>query len=448
MAKVSPSAGERALPAQPIRQWTRPLARFLEIESASGIVLVVCTAIALVLANSPWASAYHDFWHTHLSLTVGAWSIDHSLGHWVNDGLMAIFFFVVGLEIKREVVMGELRDPRKAALPIMAALGGMVIPAAIFYSLQHGQPGERGWGIPMATDIAFVVGFLALIGPRVPLGLKVLLLALAIADDIGAVLVIAVFYTAKISTAALGWAVIALLLVVVMNLVRVRSIGMYVVVGAAVWFALLMSGVHPTVAGVLLGLLTPASQWVGKDVLLLVTQRTLGRLQETPDWDDAPDRAWLLEELRTAAVEATSPLERLEHTLHPWVAFGIMPVFALANAGVALDARQVTSPVALAVAAGLFIGKPVGILLFSWLAVVSGMGRLPTNVSWSAMLGAGCLAGIGFTMSLFVAGLALEGELLAAAKVGTLIGSIMSAALGCGLLLAVLPRVRSTSVAS
>ncbi len=442
MAKATRSALDRALPAQPIRQWTRPLARFLEIESASGIVLVICTVVALALANSPWAGAYHAFWHTHVSLAVGSWTLDHSLVHWVNDGLMAIFFFVVGLEIKREVVLGELRDPRKAALPIMAALGGMIVPAAVYYALQHGQPGERGWGIPMATDIAFVVGFLALIGPRVPLGLKVLLLALAIADDIGAVLVIAIFYTADISIAALGWAALGLFLAFGMNLVRVRSIGVYVVVGAAIWLALLLSGVHPTVAGVLLGLLTPASQWVGKDILLVVTKRTLNRLEETPDWDDAPDRAWLLDELSTAAVEATSPLERIEHALHPWVAFGIMPIFALANAGVVLDPSQVTHPVAVAVAAGLLFGKPLGIVLFSWVAVRSGMGRLPANVNWGGMLGASCLAGIGFTMSLFVAGLALEGELLAAAKFGTLVGSTISAALGCALLFATLPRVQ------
>jgi Na+:H+ antiporter, NhaA family len=432
-----------ALPPTAVRRWTRPLVRFLAIESASGFVLLLCTIAALLLANTALSHAYAEFWHTHIKLTIGHWELDHSLAHWVNDGLMALFFFVVGLEIKREIVAGELRDPRKAALPVMAALGGMLVPAGIYFALQYGQPGARGWGIPMATDIAFVVGFLAVLGKRVPVGLKILLLALAIADDIGAVLVIAVFYTSSISLAALVVAAGGLFVTVGMNLIGVRWVGAYVLVGIAIWLAFLVSGVHPTVAGVILGLLTPASPWIGTEVLAKVVGLTNKRLVDPQAFHEAPDRSWLLSDLATAAKEATSPLERLEHGLHPWVAFGIMPIFALANAGVHLsgDAMHVLAePVTLGVLLGLVVGKPLGIVLFSWLAVQLRLARLPAGVNWPVMVGAGCLAGIGFTMSLFVAGLALDGELLDAAKVGTLGGSAISAVLGCTLLLMFLPR--------
>lgn len=433
-------ARNSALPRTLVRKWMRPLQRFLAIEAASGVVLLVCTLLALALANSPWAATYYDFWHTHVRVGVGDWQLDYSLAHWVNDGLMVIFFFVVGLEIKREIVAGELRDPRKAALPIMAALGGMLAPAGIYWALQAGSPGERGWGIPMATDIAFVVGFLALLGRRVPLGLKILLLALAIADDIGAVLVIAVFYTSDISTVSLIAAAVGFVLTVALNVIGVRRISVYVLMGLAIWLAFLLSGVHPTVAGVLLGLLTPASAWVRPDVFKDVVGQVHQRLHHEQDWHDAPDRNWLLQELSLAANEAASPLERLERGLHPWVAFGIMPIFALANAGVMLSGEQIASPVAIAVALGLLVGKPLGIVSFSWLAVTSGLARLPTGVNWRAMLGAGCLAGIGFTMSLFVANLALTGELLDAAKLGTLAGSTLSAVLGLVLLIVFLPK--------
>lgn len=423
------------LPHQPVRRWTRPLLRFLEIEAASGVLLLLCTVAALALANSSWAQQYHDFWHTYAGVTIGSWTLKHSLVHWVNDGLMTIFFFTVGLEIKREIVTGELRELRKASLPVMAALGGMVAPALIYLSLQYGQPGARGWGIPMATDIAFVVGFLVLLGKRVPLGLKIMLLALAIADDIGAVLVIALFYSTDLSLTALGAAGFGLLLTLVWQRVGVRQVGLYVLLGAAIWLAFIASGIHPTIAGVLLGLLTPSAAWISTTTLTSIVDRAMNRLQESPDWEDAPDRTFVLDELQTASLEATSPLERLQHALHPWVAFGIMPVFALANAGVAIEAEFATSRVALAVALGLVVGKPLGIFVFSWLAVKLGIARLPTGVNWAAVFGGGCLAGIGFTMSLFVAGLALQGDMLEAGKLGTLMGSTVSAILGCVILL-------------
>lgn len=401
---------------------------------------MICTAAALGLANSPWAEAFRGFWQTHLRIGIGPWGLDESLLHWVNDALMTIFFFVVGLEIKREIVAGELRDPKKAALPVMAALGGMIAPASIYWLLLGGQPGASGWGIPMATDIAFVVGFLALLGPRVPFGLKILLLSLAIADDLGAVLVIAVFYSTNISLGALLLAALGFGVTYFLNCLGVRRVAIYVVVGAFIWLAFLKSGIHPTVAGVLLGLLTPASAWVGERALIDVVADVLNSLRADQDGKPEYHHRPLLGQLEMAARESTSPLERLEASLHPWVAFIIMPVFALANAGVSIELGALGHPVALGVAAGLVVGKPLGILVFSWLAVSVGLARLPSGVTWQVMLGAGCLAGIGFTMSLFVAGLALDGELLDASKIGTLAGSALSAIPGCILLLAFLPR--------
>lgn len=429
-------------PAGPFGRRMRPFFRFLKVESASGVVLLMCTVVALVLANSPWGGAFADFWKTHLRVGLGPWGLDEPLLHWVNDGLMTIFFFVVGLEIKRELVAGELRDPKKAALPITAALGGMVAPATLYLLLQAGQAGKAGWGIPMATDIAFVVGFLALLGRRVPFGLKILLLSLAIADDIGAVLVIAVFYSTDISFLFLGLAALGFGVIYIFKRIGVRRIPVYVVVGAGIWLAFLKSGVHPTVAGVLLGLLTPASPWVDDRAMLDVLGGALQRLRGNPD--EEHHRGQVLRQLEMTAREAVSPLERLESSLHLWVAFVIMPVFALANAGIRIEPTALGHPVARAVAVGLVLGKPLGIVLFSFLAVRVGFARLPTGVNWKVMLGAGCLAGIGFTMSLFIASLALEGDLLGAGKIGILTGSALSACLGSCFLVAFLPRRSAT----
>ena len=417
------------LPVSPVQSLVDPFVRFMQIEAASGLVLLGCTAAALMLSNSRFAEAIAEFWKTPIGFFAGGFRLEETLGHWVNDGLMTIFFFVVGLEIKHELVAGELRDPKKAALPAFAALGGMIVPAAIFLSFQWRQAGEHGWGIAMATDIAFVVGFLSLLGSRVPPGLKVFLLTLAILDDIGAVLVIAFFYTEKISWLALGLAFIGFGLTYVFNRIGVRQLAIYVVTGTVIWLAFLKSGIHPTVAGVLLGLLTPASAWVGEGALLDVLKNAFQHLGGRST--DAPrHRPEVVGQLATAAVESVSPLRRLESMLQPWVAFGIMPLFALANAGVSLEAGAFADPVAVAVAIGLVVGKPLGIMLFSWFAVRSGAGLLPEGVDWKVLLGAACLAGIGFTMSLFIAGLAFDGELLDAAKVGTLVGSSVSAVAG------------------
>ncbi len=438
MSMNQPPTAAKHLPHAPIRRLVAPLARFLQIESASGLVLLVCAAGALFLANSSVAGAYQKFWHTHIGIEVGGFTLGGELGHFfINDVLMTIFFFVVGLEIKRELVAGELRDPRKAALPVIAAIGGMVAPAGIYMALQYGQPGFRGWGIPTATDIAFVVGITALLGRRVPLGLKIMLLSLAIADDIGAVIVIAVFYAGKLYLAGLLLGALGLAVVVIMNQVGVRSIPLYAVVGVGVWLAFYSSGVHPTIAGVILGMMTPSYEWVRRTALRLAIADLQAKLESDPGDDVSVED---LELLAFAARESLSPLERLEQALHVWSGFVIMPLFALANAGVEIDLPRIASGVGLAAALGLFLGKPLGVMLLSFIAVRLGVAKLPSGVNWWAMLGGGFLAGIGFTMSLFVAGLALGGspELLAAGKIGTLAGSLCSAAVGTTILLVVL----------
>ncbi len=432
-----------ALPAARIDRALDPLKRFIAIESASGVLLLIAAAVALALANSPWAESFQDFWKTHFRMALGPWAIDESLLHWVNDGLMTIFFFVIGLEIKREIVDGELSDPRKASLPLMAAIGGMVAPALVYMALiGNDEGGQSGWGIPMATDIAFVVGFLALFGRRVPPGLKILLLALAIVDDIGAILVIAIFYSDGTSIPASSLAVSGLAVTVACHWLGVRSFGVYVLIGAAVWLAMFHTGIHPTIAGVILGLLTPARPMLPRVAVLdALTDSISADETETPHAHLAA-----VDRLKTVAQETVSPLERLETALHPWVAFVIMPLFALANAGVPIDPRAVNHPVAWSVAAGLFVGKPLGILLFSWLAVRLRVASLPHSVSWRMVAAASCLAGIGFTMSLFIAALALDDAVLSAGKIGTILGSILSAVVGLVLLHRLLPSA-STSPA-
>jgi len=348
---------------------------------------------------------------------------------------VTVFFLVVGLEIKREIVFGELRDPRKAALPAAAALGGMVVPAGIYLLVHGGGPGAGGWGIPMATDIAFVVGFLALLGSRISWGLKILILTLAIVDDIGAILVIAIAYTADNSLSFLAFGTADFVFLNLLCRIGVRPVPVYVIFGAGIWLAFLKSGVHPTVAGVVLGLLTPASPWFARHSLAKVAEGVAHWLGQDRDADASDHHEEAVQLLTVTAQETISPLDRLETALHPWVAFGIMPLFALANAGVRVELAAVAEPVALAVAAGLVFGKPLGIVAFSWAAVTLGLAKLPDGVTWKVLFGAGCLAGIGFTMSLFIAGLALEPELLSAGKFGTLLGSVLSTLLGMGLLI-------------
>jgi len=400
-----------ARPATLADRLAAPFLRFLAIEAASTILLLSATVAALVWANSPWAAGYAALWHTKLALSLGGATLALSLEHWVNDGLMVVFFFLVGMEIKHELVHGELSTRERAMLPIFGALGGMLAPAALYAALHVGSPALAGWGVPMATDIAFAVAALAVFGSRVPPGLKVFLLALAIVDDLGAVAVIAVFYSHGLSLAALAAAGGGLALAALLGAAGVRAMGVYWLVGAGVWLATLHSGVHATVAGVLLGFLTPAHAM--------------------------------------RAGDARSPLEQLTEALHPWSAFVVMPIFALANAGVSLDPAALADPlarrVALGVAIGLVVGKPLGVMLVSWLAVQLGLAVLPTGVGFRHVLGAGLLAGIGFTMALFLTALAFEESALAAAsKLGVMAASVLAAAAGLLLLARMLPRASPT----
>ena len=429
-----------ALPAAGIDELSRPWVQFSRIEAASGVVLLVCAVIALVAANSAWAPEWSKLWDTHIAVGVGGARLDYPLWYWINDGLMAVFFFVVGLEIKRELVHGELRDPKKVVLPVAAALGGAVVPAGIYAALLAGQPGSAGWAVPMATDIAFVVGALALLGSRVPVGLKVFLLSLAIVDDLLAVGVIAVFLS---EAPKLGWLSLAAVLLVGvagLNRLGVRNVGLYVLGGGVAWLCTLKSGIHPTVAGAALGLLTPSGAWLGRWGATEHLKAAVAVLDDPDVVDGGWEEQLAIERALVASREARSPLERIEGALHPWVGFLIMPVFALANAGVPVSADVVRDPVAFAAGVGLVVGKPVGIFVASWVVVGMGVGSLPRGVDWKLLAGAGCLAGIGFTMSLFIASLSLIDGDLAAAKTGVLLGSVVSGGLGFGALFVLLRR--------
>ncbi|MER3453127.1 MAG: Na+/H+ antiporter NhaA [Acidimicrobiia bacterium] len=403
---------------------SRAVREFVEVEFAGAAVLLVATAVALVWANSPWDASYRRLWSTELAVSLGSHRLALDLHEWVNDGLMALFFLVVGLEIKRELVAGELREPRKAALPAIAALGGMVVPAAIYTALNAGGAGGRGWGIPMATDIAFAVGVLTLLGPRVPPSLKVFLLTLAIVDDIGAIVVVAVFYSGGIHWDALGVAVGLVGAVVALRAAGLRATPVYIGIGIAMWLALHEAGVHATLAGVVMGLLAPAATPLDR-----------------PDPVELADVSTPLAARLTArlARESVSVAEWLEHVLHPWTSFLVVPVFALANAGVSLDAAGIRdalgSPVTAGVVAGLVVGKPLGITLFAWAAHRLGLGEPPTGATWRGLSGVATLAGIGFTVSLFVTSLAFENPALRdQARLGILAASLIAAVVGTAVL--------------
>jgi Na+:H+ antiporter, NhaA family len=417
------------LPERPIERLSAPLTRFLHVECSGGVVLLIFTIAALLIANSSLGPGFLAFWKTPVGFRAGSFEMSYSLQHWINDGLMAIFFFVVGLEVKREMVHGELRTLRSAALPLIGALGGMAVPAALYLFFQLGQPGERGWGIAMATDIAFVVGCMAVLGKRVPHGLKIFLLTLAIADDIGAILVIAIGYTSAVHLAALVGALVLAAFIVILTRIGVRSRLVYLALGLGEWFEFHESGVHATVAGVLLGLLTPAAPWVSDPLLGRLIERTGDFLQGGANGERG-GRMKVLRETERAVRWAMSPLDGAMEVLHPWVSFGIMPLFALANAGVVININALGNSLVFAVIVGLLIGKPLGITLFSWVSVRLGVAVLPAGVSWPMLMAGGLLAGIGFTMSLFIAGLALQGDLLDTAKLGILIASAMAAACG------------------
>jgi Na+/H+ antiporter NhaA len=415
-----------ARPTQTIRlrRLASPLRDFIATENSSAVVLLLATVIALIWANSPWASAYESFWGTELAIRVGGAELSLDLRHWVNDGLMAFFFFVVGLEIRRELDMGELRERRRVATSVMAAIGGMVVPAGLYLLLNAGMPSAGGWGIVMGTDTAFALAVLALVAGQFTSLVRTFLLTVVIVDDIIALTVIALVYTEEISLPALATAVGLYLVVLAMRRSGVRNGLAYLLVGAAFWLATLISGVHATIAGVLMGLLATAYPPSQSELQRTSAHWRMFREQPTPELARTASRS---------LITTISPNERLQYLFHPWVSYVIVPLFALANAGVIIDAGTLSdalgSPITLGVIVGLVVGKPVGIIAFSWLATRRWLGRLPLSVPWPALLGMAVVAGIGFTVSLLIASLSFTGTDLQNAKLGVMAASVLASAL-------------------
>lgn len=437
--------GPEPLPSSPPEAWEpllrfarlagRPLERFLRIEAASGILLLVTAAVALVWANSPWAESYVHLWHTPLGFRIGSFTFERTLEFFVNDVLMVIFFFVVGMEIRREIHDGELSEWRRAALPAAAALGGMLAPAALYVVFAGGPATRSGWGVPMATDIAFAVGILTLLGKRVPPALRVLLLALAVIDDLGAIVVIALFYSSGVALSGLLIAALGFGGVFAMQRLGVRAKLAYVAPSVVAWMGIYTAGIHPTIAGVIVGLVTPVRAWLGPAGFMTGLRRQIDHLAKvTPDALSSHELAETLGHVDVARREAVSPAESLTETLHPWVAFVIMPVFALANAGVSISGGSLDATswsVVTAIVVGLVVGKPIGVLLASWLTLRLRIGTLPAGTTLRHLVVLGVVAGVGFTMALFIAQLAFaDARLLAAAKVGVLAASGGAATLG------------------
>lgn len=416
----------------------RPINKFIRNESSAGIILFISALIAMIWANSAWKDAYHHLWETPLGISLGGFEVNKTLHHWINDGLMAVFFFVIGLELKREIVGGELSNLKNAILPIMAGLGGMIIPAMIFIVLNNDPSATAGWGIPMATDIAFALGIMSLLGNRIPIALKVFLTALAIADDLGAVLVIAFFYTSKIDFLSLMTGIGFLGLLVIANVMGVRKTLIYGLLGiGGLWMAFLLSGVHATIAGVLAALAIPASVKVDEEEFSDEMEELLQKFRAA-DPNNNPlltaEQLHILEAMKQTCAAAETPLQKLEHSMHGLVAYVVMPIFALANAGIELGGnlwQELFTPLTLAVAVGLIGGKFIGIMLSSSLLVKLGWAELPQQTTWKQMTGVALLAGIGFTMSLFITELAYSDvELIKKAKLGVLFASLVSGATG------------------
>lgn len=411
----------------------RPFQEFFSKEAGSGILLILITIVALIWANSSWASYYSSLWGSYFIVGVGEWTINKPLLLWVNDGLMAIFFFVVGLEIKRELLSGELSTPKKAAFPLIAAIGGALIPALIYVFLNLNTPEVAGWGVPMATDIAFALGVLALLGSRAPLALKIFVTALAIVDDLMAVLVIALFYTEQIYLTSLGIGFVLFAIALIGNKRGIHRTAFYVILGIAMWVAFLKSGVHATIAGVLFATAIPAGTKLDTKEFLKKSQKFIGSVRGQVDTD--VDQRTAIHHLEETSRHAQSPLERMEHALHGWVAFGVMPIFALANAGVAISGSalgsMLSNMVFWGIFLGLYVGKPVGIVAITWLAIKTKIAELPEGITWRHMIGAGALAGIGFTMALFIANLAFsDPDTLETAKMAILAASLVSGITG------------------
>ena len=416
----------------------KPFEDFFYAEASSGILLLLATVAALVMANSAFADAFEKLWQTKLTIGYGEYELSKPLVLWINDGLMAIFFFFVGLEIKRELMIGELNSMKSAALPLLAAIGGMLAPALAYTAFNFGTDGMNGWGIPMATDIAFALGILMLLGKRVPLGLKVFLTAVAIVDDLGAVMVIALFYTSQLDVTSLFIGLGGVVLLFMLNSFGARHPLVYGLIGIIVWVAFLKSGVHATIAGVLVAITIPSGTRINAREFSRKIQVYLKNFEQACD---PGERLWSNQEQQESVgtiaytcSQAESPMQRMEHDLRPWVSYFIMPVFALANAGIAFESgflQGLVQPVSLGIILGLVVGKPLGIVFFSWLGIRTRLATLPAGVNWRQLIGAGFLAGIGFTMSIFINNLAFaDTGYLDLAKGGILTGSLIAALAG------------------
>lgn len=420
----------------------KPISRFVNDKMLSSILLLASAGAAFAWANSSFSNSYNALWEIPVSFSIGIVGISDTLGHWVNNGLMAIYFFVIGLEIKREILVGELSNIQNAMLPALAALGGMIVPALLYMAFNQGEPSIAGWGIPMATDIAFSLGCLQVLGSLVPVSLKVFLLALAIFDDMGAILVIALFYSHEINFISLGIGIFILLVSIILNIKGVRKTSPYALLGVALWVAFFYSGIHATIAGVLLALTIPARSLHNQKTF---AKRSNNIIEEFPEKEFGimmvdEDQRRMMKQLQGAVDDLNTPLQKLEDKLYPLAAYFILPLFALANAGVNVaqgsEGNSLLNPITIGIVVGLFIGKPLGITLFSWLSIRWGIAKLPDRANWSQMLGAACLAGIGFTMSLFITNLAfVENIFIYEAKTAIIIGSGLSALLGIAIFL-------------
>lgn len=421
----------------PIEHLLKPVSKFIHQEFTGGIVLFISVLIAIIWANSPWQESYHHLWETKISLSFAGKGLDQPLHIWINDGLMALFFFVIGLELKREFMAGELSTVKKASLPMVAALGGMIVPAVIYFIINKGLSSDHGWGIPMATDIAFALALLSLAGKHIPTSVKVFLSALAVADDLGAVLVIAFFYTANIAFLPLIIAGGFLLLLGVGNLLGIRSTLFYLILGLVVWGCFLISGIHATIAGVLVAFMIPARTKINEQEYVNCLTAYAKDFEQAIPQDGSlttSEQHHTIEKIKQLCLDAETPLQKIEYALHPWVAFVIMPLFALANAGMVINSNffsSIINPVSIGVTSGLLIGKFIGVLLFTWLMVQFKIAELPVDANWRHITGVAMLAGVGFTMSLFITGLAFNNpEMIDQSKYGILISSIIAGTSG------------------
>lgn len=422
------------LPKELIHWVSKPLDRFIRIETSTAILLLLSTFVALIMANSPWSKSFLSIWDITLGIHLGSFEFSRSIHGWINDGLMTLFFFFVSLELKREFVFGELRKPQMAALPIIAAVGGMLVPALFYLFLQYNEAGQNGWGTVMATDTAFVIGCLALFGKLIPQSLRIFMLSLAIIDDIGAILVVAIGYSDGISWTALVISAIGFILVYLMRKLGIRSITIFFFIGSLIWVSVDASGIHPTITGVILGLMTPTEAWVNDKRLNEILNHMV-YFNPGKHWSGDTEDRKALHIAEVAVRETLSPVERLEFLLHPWIGYLIMPLFALANAGVLINFSDFTNEVTIAVFLGFILGKPIGVFIFSFIADFLGLAKRPSDLNWILLACGSILTGIGFTMAIFIANLAFNENLINSARLGIMLASIFCALTGIFMLL-------------